>query len=176
MPQFWQAFDSLSNPQVMSQGTLKGPDVSTPDRVYFTNWGSVADDIWNFDFTPGRDYTRKGEFELDSAIALFWDPVPLGPNETRNYVAHYGLGGVTIAPGDLVLGVTSPAQITADAEGFQTFSIIAYVQNAGKGDSRDVTAEIKLPPGLELIGSSPKRSLGNLKVGETEQTGWQVEH
>lgn len=174
MPQFWQAFDSLSNPQVMSQGTLKGPDVSTPDRVYFTNWGSVADDVWNFDFTPGRDYTRKGEFELDSAIALFWDPVPLGPNETRSYVAQYGLGGVTIAPGDLVLGVTSPAQITADAEGFQTFSIIAYVQNAGRGESRDVTAEIKLPPGLELVGSSPKRNLGNLQVGETEQTGWQV--
>ena len=40
MPDFWQAFDSLSDPEVMSQGTLKGPGVTTPDRVYFTNWVS----------------------------------------------------------------------------------------------------------------------------------------
>lgn len=174
MPPFWQAFDSLANPQVMSQGTLTGPGVTTPDRVYFTNWGSLADNAWNFDFTPGRDFTRVGEFELDSAIALFWDSLPLGPGESRSYVSYYGLGGVTIAPGDLVLGVTSPAQITSDAEGFQTFSIIAYVQNAGQGDARNVVAEVKLPPGLELVGSPAKVNLNELQVGEMKQTGWQV--
>ena len=174
MPQFWQAFDSLANPQVMSQGTLTGPGVTTPDRVYFTNWGSLADQAWGFDFTPGRDFMRTGEFELDSAIAIFWDQLPLGPGESRNFVSHYGLGGVTIAPGDLVLGVTSPAKITADAEGFQTFSIIAYVQNAGTGDARDVVAEVKLPLGLELVGSQSKVKLGELHVDETKQTGWTV--
>lgn len=174
MPQFWQAFDSLANPQVMSQGTLKGPGVTTPDRVYFTNWGSLADQPWSFDFTPGRDFMRTGEFELDSAIAIFWDQLPLGPGESRHFVSHYGLGGVTIAPGDLVLGVTSPAKITADAEGFQTFSIIAYVQNAGSGEARDVVAEVKLPPGLELVGSKSKVKLGELQVDETKQTGWTV--
>lgn len=174
MPEFWQAFDSLSNPQVMSQGTLTGPGVTTPDRVYFTNWGSLADNLWNFDFTPGRDFTRIGEFELDSAIALFWDQVSLAPGESRSFVSYYGLGGVTIAPGDLVVGVTSPAQIPADSEGFQTFSIIAYIQNDGQGDALDVVAELKLPPGLQLVGSPAKIRLDDLKVGETKQTGWQV--
>lgn len=174
MPEFWQAFDSLSEPRVMSQATLRGRGVTTPDRVYFTNWGSLADDLWNFDFTPGRDFLRRGEFELDSAIALFWDSAPLGPNETRSYVAHYGLGGVTIAPGDLVLGVTSPAQVTADSDRSETFSVIAYVQNAGTGESRDVVAEIQLPPGLELVSGSATKNLGNLNVGDTQQTGWQV--
>lgn len=174
MPQFWQAFDSLANPQVMSQGTLTGPGVTTPDRVYFTNWGSLADQAWGFDFTPGRDFMRTGEFELDSAIAVFWDQLPLGPGESRTFVSHYGLGGVTIAPGDLVLGVTSPAKITADTEGFQTFSIIAYVQNAGSGEARDVVAKVKLPPGLELVGSKATVELGELQVEETKQTGWTV--
>ena len=174
MPQFWQAFDSLADPQVMAQGTLTGPGVTTPDRVYFTNWGSLADSAWNFNFTPERDFTRLGEFELDSAIALFWDQISLAPGEARSFVSYYGLGGVTIAPGDLVLGVTSPAQITADAEGFQTFSIIAYVQNDGEGDARDVVAEVKLPPGLQLIGSPARVKLDDLRVGETKQTGWQV--
>ncbi|KLU40542.1 MAG: hypothetical protein AA931_02940 [Peptococcaceae bacterium 1109] len=174
MPEFWQAFDSLSNPRVMSQGTLRGRGVTTPDRVYFTNWGSLADELWNFDFTPGRDFTRKGERGLDSAIALFWDSAPLGPGESRSYVTQYGLGGVTIAPGDLILGVTSPAQVTADSDRTETFSVIAYIQNAGSGETRDVVAEIQLPPGLELVSGSSVRRLGNIDVGETQQTGWQV--
>lgn len=174
MPQFWQAFDSLANPQVMSQGTLTGPGVTTPDRVYFTNWGSLADNPWNFDFTPGRDFERLGEWELDSAIALFWDQVSLAPGEVRSYVSYYGLGGVTIASGDLMLGVTSPAEITTDPDGFQTFSIIAYVQNEGQGEARNVMAELKLPPGLQLVGSPAKVELDSLEVGETKQTGWQV--
>jgi len=174
MPEFWQAFDSLSDPRVMSQGTLRGRGVTTPDRVYFTNWGSLADELWNFDFTPGRDFTRKGEYGLDSAIALFWDSAPLAPGETRSYVTQYGLGGVTIAPGDLILGVTSPAQVTADADRTETFSVIAYIQNAGSGEARDVVAQIELPPGLELVSGTSARNLGTIAVGETQQTGWQV--
>ena len=174
MPEFWQAFDSLTNPRVMSQGTLKGPDTTTPDRVYFTNWGSVADSPWNFDFTPGRDFTRIGEYELDSAISMFWDPKPLGPGETRNYVSYYGLGGVTIAPGELVLGVTSPAQITSDPDKDDSFSVIAYVQNDGKGMARGVEAKINLPDGLELVNSPAQIKLGDLDVQETTQTSWQV--
>ncbi|HHT69737.1 MAG TPA: cellulosome anchor protein, partial [Firmicutes bacterium] len=174
MPQFWQAFDSLANPQVMSQGTLTGRGVTTPDRVYFTNWGSLADSAWNFDFTPGRDFQRIGEFELDSAIALFWDQVSLAPGESRSFVSYYGLGGVTIAPGELIVGVTSPAEITAEPGVFQTFSIVAYVQNDGQGDALDVVAELKLPPGLQIVGSQAKVALDELKVGETKQTGWQV--
>lgn len=174
MPTFWQAFDSLANPRVMSQGTLTGQDVTTPDRVYFTNWGSLADNVWNFDFTPGRDFTRIGEFELDSAIALFWDSLPLAPGESRSYVSYYGLGGVTIAPGDLAVGVTSPAEITSTEDGFQTFSVVAYVQNTGEGDARDVVAEIKLPKGLELVGSPAQVKLSDLAVNDTKQAGWQV--
>lgn len=174
MPEFWQAFDSLSDPQVMAQGTLTGGEVTVPDRIYFSNWGSLADDPWNFDFQPGRDFTRKGEFELDSALALFFDPKPLQPGETRSYVAHYGLGGVTIAPGDLSLGVTSPARVTADDTHRQSFPIVAYIQNTGRGEARDVTTTISLPEGLELVSGSLTQQLGNLEVGDTIQTSWQV--
>jgi hypothetical protein len=100
--------------------------------------------------------------------------VVLAPGESRSYVTYYGLGGVTIAAGDLIVGVTSPAQVPADTEGFQTFSIIAYVQNDGEGDALDVVAELRLPRELELVGSPAKVALGDLPVGETAQTGWQV--
>ena len=37
LPEFWQAFDTLTDPKVIAQGTLKGRQ--HPDLLYFTNWG-----------------------------------------------------------------------------------------------------------------------------------------
>lgn len=175
IPEFWQAFDSLSNPQVMAQGTLRGTDVSTPDRVYFSNWGSLADDLWNFDFQPGRDFMRKGEFELDSTIAMYWDGRPLPPKQTATYVSYYGLGGVTIAPGDLSVGLTAPTQVVSDTRFEESYTVVAYIQNNGEGDARDIKARIVLPEGLQLVeeGSTTRR-LGDLAIGETEQTSWKI--
>lgn len=177
MPAFWQAFDSLSNPRVMSQGTLVGGEVTTPDRVYFSNWGSIVDGLWNFEFQPGRDFTRSGEFELDSAIAMYWDQKPLAPNESRTYVSYYGLGGVTISPGELSVGLTSPWQVRGDRRHRESFTIVAYIQNTGKGEARNVTATLSLPPELELVSASStpmRRNFGTLDVNETIQTSWQV--
>lgn len=176
MPDFWQAFDSLSDPEVMSQGTLKGPGVTTPDRVYFTNWGVLAESLWEFDFQPERIFLRKGEFELDSALAMFWDPVLLEPDESVTWVTYYGLGGITIAPGKLSLGVTSPAVVTQSKDGRSRFPVVAYVENTGEGEARDVRAAIWLPPGLALApGQEPVARIGNLAVGESVQISWQVE-
>lgn len=85
LPDFWQAFDSLTEPRVIGQGTLRGEGLTVPDRVYFTNWGAVAEGVWEFDFQPGRDFSRIGApWVLDSAIALMWDPQPLMPGEIRD--------------------------------------------------------------------------------------------
>ncbi|MFY9495004.1 MAG: hypothetical protein WAQ17_07425 [Limnochordia bacterium] len=174
VPQLWLAFDSLTDPQVISQGTLTAADITPPDEVYFTNWGSLADNVWDFDYTPGRDFLRAGEYSLDSAIAIFWNEKPLAPGESRSYVSYYGLGGVTIAPGDLFVGLHSPKQVTADPERIDTFPITAYIQNTGEGEALDVTAELKLPKGLTLVGGQAKANLGDLPVGEITQISWQV--
>lgn len=175
IPEFWQAFDSLTDPKLTAQGNFKGPDLTTPDRVYLSNWGAMADGPWDFDFQPGRDFTRLGEFALDSAMALYWDPRPLMPNEERHYVTHYGLGGISISPGDLSIGVTSPSTVTASPDREVTFPVVAYVQNTGEGEARNVTSRISLPPGLRLAsGEQAQRSLGNLPSGRTAQVTWRV--
>jgi len=176
LPGFWQAFDSLSHPQVISQGTLMGGEVTPPSRVYFSNWGSIVDGLWDFNYQPGRDFMRAGEFDLDSAIALYWDQEPLRPNESRIYTAYYGLGGVTITPGELSVALTAPWQVKADQRHRETFTIVAYIENTGEGDARDVSATLRLPAGLELFNDTDsfKRHYGNLAVGETYQTSWQV--
>lgn len=42
VPEFWQAFDSLTSPSVIAQGTLNIDKDSTPNRVRFTNWGTAT--------------------------------------------------------------------------------------------------------------------------------------
>lgn len=175
IPQFFQAFDSLADPRVMSQGTLWGDDATAPDAVYFSNWGALADGVWEFDFRPGREFLRAGEFELDSALALYWYPKILQPRESRTYTTYYGLGGITIVAGQLSLGLTSPARVSGGYDEPVPFPVVAYIQNTGEGTARDVEATIQLPPGLVLApGESATRRVGHLGVNETAQVSWRI--
>lgn len=175
LPDFWQAFDSLTEPRVIGQGTFRGAGITPPDRVYLSNWGALADGVWDFSFVPGRDFTRLGEFnELDSAMALYWDPVVFQPGERREYVTQYGLGGISIVRGALSLGITSPASIDAARE--TSFPVVVYVQNTGEGTLLDVAVRICVPRGLTLPGnqSCSTRRLGDLPLGREAQVTWTV--
>ena len=151
-----------------------GPGV-TPRRVYFTNWGVLAESIWDFDFEPGRVFLRKGEFELDSAIAMFWNPVTLEPGESVTWVTYYGLGGITIAPGKLSLGVTSPAVVSHAPDAPTRFPIVAYLENTGEGEARDVVISIQLPKGNPRLCPGAHQQPRQPDVGRSVQVAWQVE-
>ncbi|MGI6542110.1 MAG: hypothetical protein ACOX44_03500 [Limnochordia bacterium] len=171
IPEFWQAFDSLSDPKVTAQGTLRGEEVTTPDAVYFTNWGSLSQEPWDVVIIAGRDFTREGGFDLDSAMALRWEPIELAPGQSRTFISYVGLGGLTIAPGQLQLAITSPSSVVAG----QSFPVIAYVQNSGTGEARSVEIAINLPPGLRLVsGQAAARAIGTLPVNQTGQVRWNV--
>lgn len=173
MPTFWQAFDALSDTKVTAQGTVVGPDVTTPDKMYFSDWGSLADGLWDFQYKAGEEFLREGEYELDSATALFWTPVMINPGETKTYVTKYGLGGITVVPGILSLGVTSPAEVVFDTK-TTSFPVVAYIENTSEIVAKQVTAQIQLPEGFEVVVGSPQKSLGNLEPGSTGQVAWEV--
>ncbi|SJZ31109.1 cohesin domain-containing protein [Selenihalanaerobacter shriftii] len=174
LPVFWQAFDQLSNPHVTAQGTVKGNQVTAPDKLYFADWGSLADGVWSFDYNPDEDFMRKGEFQLDSALALFWESNSIPPGGSKTYLTNYGLGGITIVPGLLSLGVSSPAKVVLD-EQTNSFPVVAYIQNTAEITAKEVVADIELPPELTLASDeSLKKKLGNLKSGSTGQVVWQV--
>ncbi len=168
---FWQAFDSVSNPQVTSQGSFIGPDVSTPDRVYFSDWGSLADGVWDFDFNPGQEFIRKGEYEIDSAVAMYWVPEIIEPGESKTYITKYGLGGITIVPGILSLGVTSPAEVTLD-DNNQSFPVVAYLENTSEINARNVSLNIELPDNFRA--DEANRNLGDMASGDISQITWNV--
>ena len=171
LPGFWQAFDSISSPHVTSQGTFKGASVTVPDKVYLADWGSMADNAWNFDFNSGEEFIRKGEYEIDSAIALFWEPETIKPGEEKTYITSYGLGGITIVPGLISLGVTSPAEVTF-TKGNNTFPIIAYIENTSEITAREVMVKLNLPQGFTSDNMIFKA--GNMKPGSISQYIWHV--
>ncbi|NLY89255.1 MAG: hypothetical protein GX085_06495, partial [Firmicutes bacterium] len=114
------------------------------------------------------------EFELDSAAVYQWETVTVAPADTCTYVLYYGLGGVTVKPGELQLGVTSPAEIPLVATE-KSYSIIAYIENTGAGPAINARVRLNLPRGIVLTGRRPaEAALGNIRPGEIKQVHWEV--
>lgn len=174
IPEYWQAFDSLADPAVISQGTLGAPGVSPPDRLEMVDWGTLADNAWSFVFPSGADFTRRGEEAQDTAVALYWDPAPLGPGESRTYATLYGVGGVSLSPAELSLGLTAPAEVDFQYDEVRPFSVVAYVENSGGFESRRTRLALTLSEGLKLAEGAAVVQLGLVPPGQTRQAVWRV--
>lgn len=166
---YWQTFDSLSSPNVIAQGVLRQPElgVAAPDRMYLVNWGTLVDYPWEFTYQEGRSFMRAGEEENDTSLAMYWDATPLPPGGRRQYKTLYGLGGVTLQPGALSLGLTAPAEVHATSK--KEILIMAYVHNSGGFDSQNTVLEFTLPEGFALTQGTAVMRIGRLKAGTTRQ-------
>ncbi|MFC1751929.1 hypothetical protein ACFL96_00835 [Thermoproteota archaeon] len=166
---YWQTFDDLSSPNVIAQGTieLKQAGIFPPDRMYLVNWGTLADHPWDFTYQEGRSFVRAGEFDKDTALALYWEPIELKPGESRTIKTLYGLGGVSLAPGELSLGLTSPAEIHGTSK--DEILVIGYVSNSGGFDSADTSVSFTLPEEFQISQGQNSYEIGLLPAGETRQ-------
>lgn len=172
---YWQAFDSLVKPTVVSQGTLRGGNITAPDKVVFADWGTFADEPWDPALTAGQSFIRKGETEPDTATALYWNPSALEAGQSTSYLTYYGIGDVPIIGGKLTLGLTAPAETTFAHERTESFTITGYLQNAGGFEGHDISLSLQLPEGLSLVeGSKLKEGFDALKQDDTVQRSWVV--
>lgn len=171
---FWQAFDSLVNPSIVAQGTLDMPElgVHPPNRLILANWGGLAANPWDFTVRPGRGFVRDGEDEPDTALALYWNPIVLAPGESRQIRTIYGMGSVTRALGDLVLGLSAPLDVSSRSK--KLIPIVGYITNNGAFDSYNTSATLAIPNGFEVVEGSLRSPLFKLKVGETKQLIWKI--
>jgi hypothetical protein len=174
LPDFWQAFDSLNQPSVIAQGTLKGGDVTTPDRLIFTNWGKAADYPWDIPLEPGTTFVRAGEDELDSAVAMLWSPRVIQPGASQVITIYYGLGGVTFAPGNTFLGISAPADVQYLGANTRNYTIVMYMEHRGEAKAKNVTINLDLPAGLSLVSGEPQLKLAELDPGVTKQIAWEI--
>ena len=166
---YWQSFDSLVSPNIIAQGILRYTPASLtpPDQLILMNWGSLADNPYRVKVKKGRSFIREGEDEPDTALALFYEKKPLGPKKARTYRTVMGLGGVSLAPGDLALGLTFPSYIAITDP--NVYTMIAYISNTGGFNATKATATIELPQGLVLKKGQQTESLGNILPGGSRQ-------
>ncbi len=177
IPQYWQAFDSLTNPTVVSQGSFfrDGDNTNNPSRVQFCSWYDISDVLWNYEVTDGKN-------NGDSAVAVTWDEKALAAGQSRTYTTYYGLSELTqnVAP-PLSLSVYGDTVVTAQKNDPQTglpiyknIAVTAYVENVGNGTATNAFAKLILPTGFSLVSGTARQNFASLEPGEIKQVTWNV--
>ncbi len=166
---YWQAFDSLSTPNVIAQGTLTDAryNVTAPDRVYLVNWGTLFSSPWAFQYHQNRPFVREGELEKDTSLALYFDPILVAADSTRTVQTLYGLGGVQLAGGELSLGVSGPSELFSSSK--TPFLMMVYLRNTSQFLSKDTTIKLNLPSGFKTETGQTEFNLGDVPSKETRQ-------
>lgn len=162
IPQYWQAFDDLNSPEVVSHGNFVSGAIK-PNKVQFTNWRQVYNTPWDYRVSEGRS-------NGDSAVSIIWErSLAAGAQET--YVTRYGLSellqdlqpplGLTIASGSSVL-------TNATNDGYLPYPITIYVQNIGAATAKNVACTIELPDELAFADTNKSKAvhpIGTMNVG-----------
>ncbi len=171
IPQYWQAFDSLENPQVVSQGTFLHSSGNNPDKVQFTNWGRAYDCPWGY--KVNTSYANG-----DSAVSVIWETETLKSGEEREYATYYGLGELSqdLRP-PLAVGLFGDASINAIQGGYapNPITVTAYIRNTGGVPATNVMSSICLPKGMKLATDETEiKEIGDLDAGQEQQVSWSV--
>lgn len=172
IPPYWQAFDSLTSPQVISQGTLLRSSLNKPDKVQFTNWRRVYDNAW--------DYTANPSYSIgDSAVSVLWEPKAIAAGQELIFTTYYGISELVqdLRP-PLAVSLYGDASVRATENGYEPnpFVVTAYIENTMNFAEIGVMAKINLPSGLKLVSTETfTKSLGTISGSQEKQVSWSVE-
>ena len=161
IPRYFQAFDSLSQPNVVSYGNFLSGSIR-PDKVQFVNWRNIFDKQWDYK-------VKLGQSNGDSAVCVIWDRnIPAGKEEV--YITRYGLS-------ELVQDLTPPLEVTLSGDSeisidnekmeYAPYPLTIYIQNIGMANAKNVTVDIELPRELRTIGNEKLNiDFNEIKVGQ----------
>jgi hypothetical protein len=174
VPGFVDVFYDLNIPAISAHGTLRGGGAVTPDRFVIANWGNIDSTLFDFTTTPGASVTD------DSAIGIYWNPVTLGPGESRLLDTFYGLsnaagaGGLLVtAPGllSLVPG-TDPGSVAWSPD---PFTVVAFFTNgSASGALLDLDIVLDTSSASNIAKLDPDTHVPSLAAGQTASATWHV--
>lgn len=95
IPEYYQAFDTLTNPTIITQGIFYTDKGNRPDRVQFAHWSNLYRTPWNYTVNPNVRFSNGTSYGGDSAVAIYWENEILLPNEEKEFVTYYGIGEFT---------------------------------------------------------------------------------
>lgn len=174
---YWIAYDSLVDPGVVARGTLRGPGLTTPDRVVFANWGKFADNLWDIPSNPGQSFQREGEEEMDSATALYWNETSIQPQGEIQQSTLYGIEYLNVTGEILSIGANRYLGEWSTAKNqIRPYTMFAYIANSSTFELNDVLVTLDLPDGIVFAGDDTGvRRLGKLSPGQEVTVGWAIQ-
>ena len=161
IPRYFQAFDSLSSPNVVSYGNFLSGSIR-PDKVQFVNWDRISGKQWDYKIAAGQS-------NGDSAVSVIWDrKIPAGKEET--YITRYGLSELVQdlrPPLETTLSGESEVSIDNEKMEYAPYPLTIDIQNIGKADAKNVTVDIELPSELRTIGNEKLHiNFNEIKTGQ----------
>ncbi|MFZ5515774.1 MAG: carboxypeptidase regulatory-like domain-containing protein [Candidatus Zhuqueibacterota bacterium] len=87
MPDWWAAMEGDKRKTIFSaQGTLVGYGATAPNQFSTVNWSNAFKTLW--------DYRTSGDVGViyDSGVAMWWNPEPIAPGNTKIVCTYLGLG------------------------------------------------------------------------------------
>ncbi|MCF7913703.1 MAG: hypothetical protein K9L66_00900 [Spirochaetaceae bacterium] len=114
---------------------LKGSGITLPDKVVFSNWKRLSENLWNLQIQGNRNFNLLPYSINDSAVCQFYDPIKLKPGGTRTITAV--VGAFTGSP--LRVGST----VTTQSEEESQASLDRLISRTREGDSQAVKEMVR---------------------------------
>lgn len=178
IPQYWQSFDSLENPNVTATGFFYYTTDERPDKVQFAHWGSIYGSTWDYSITNGKAVTG------DSAVAVYFNPKIVPTGGSNSVVTYYGISGFAEGNTDLTeplaVRITAPSSLFGSTNGGylnNPFDVSVYLSNVGNTTLTNVRAVLSLngAPQLTLDSSQATTiSVGDMPVAGTNSIQWTI--
>lgn len=174
VPQYWQSFDDLSTPRVVSVGTTYKNVYEAPDRVVLAYWGMIYDSMWDYTINENQTLTT------DSSVALYYNPTLVPSGESKTVTTYYGIGSVQVEnKEELLLSLTAPQSLTANhAEQKYTpnpITVTALLKNNGDNDLSNIKATLELrDTRLASTISNKEVQISTIKAGEEKLATWTI--
>ncbi|MFO7729382.1 MAG: hypothetical protein R6V86_01320 [Spirochaetia bacterium] len=114
---------------------LKGSGITLPDKVVFSNWKRLSENLWNMQVQGNRNFNLLPYSINDSAVCQFYEPLKLAPGGTRTITAV--VGAFTGRP--LRVGNTVDFQSEEDSQS----SLERLLSRTRAGDAEAVNEMVK---------------------------------
>ena len=164
IPPYFKTFESLTYDEnsLKGMGILDGFGAVAPDRFVIANWQQISATSWDYSITPGAETG-------DSAVAWWWDPVPLGPGQSQTFFTYYGLG----ATGGGTNWIDAPAVVDCQERDFHAD---LWIVNDTGVTYQNGRAILDLPDGLRLAKDEQMlKKIGDVAAsGGVGSAGWDL--
>lgn len=92
IPQYWQAYDSFTNPTVYAIGTVYKSGTRKPSKLQYAYWPKITGTVWDYTVDPNCEFAENTTNRNDSAVALYWNPTSVASGASSSVCTYYGVG------------------------------------------------------------------------------------